>query len=327
MKALVTGGTGFIGLNLINKLVSLKWEVKVLTRSKSRASLFKDKKVQIVLGDLDNLNKIRNKIKQVDIVFNLAGVLPHHHLPDEKYWDTNVKGVQNLLDIYKDSDIKRFVHVSTVGIYGPTPKIDTSESSPLCLDSIYAKTKAVGERLVNDYHKKTGLPTVIIRPTIAYGPGDRRPGFSNLFPLIKKRIFIPVGRGENFFHTIYVGNLIDALLLAASKKNAIGEDFIIGDDLCPTMKKIINTIAKAEGVSVWPFYIPHHLAFGIGKFFDITSRFGIPTILNSQRVKFVTENKKFDIGKARKILGYQAKVGLEEGIKRTYEWYWENKYL
>lgn len=324
MKVLVTGATGFIGSNLIERLVSHKWEVKALVRPKNRRFNINNK-VEMIFGDLKDLDKVKNKIKKTDIVFNLAGALPHHYLPEKKYWETNVEGVKNLLKVYRNSNIKRFVHVSTTGIYGST--IWANERSALHLDSVYAKSKAVGENFVFEAYKKEKLPVTIIKPTIAYGPGDTRPGFSNLFPLIKKMIFVPVGEGKNFFHTIYVENLVEALILAATNKEAIGEDFIIGDDPCPTMKQIIKTIARVENVTIWPFYIPLPLAFMIGKCFDVTKKFGIPSILNSQRVKFITENKKFDISKAKKILGYKASVNLEEGIRKTYLWYKENNYL
>lgn len=327
MQVLVTGATGFIGSNLVESLLKKGCQIYVLVRHKINYPFLKHKNVKIIFGDLLSLDHIKSKLRPVDIVFHLAGSLPHHHLPEKIYWDTNVKGVKNLLEVYKRSNLKRFVYVSTTGIYGSTPKIGTDENSSLHLDSVYAKTKAMGEHLVYSAYKKNKLPIVIIRPTIAYGPGDKRPGFSNLFPLIKKKLFIPVGNGHNFFHTIYVENLIDALMLAVSKQEAIGEDFIIGDDPCPTMKEIVETIATVEGSKVWPFYIPKSIALGIGKFFDVAQKFGVPAILNTQRVKFITENKRFDVSKAKKILGYKAKVNLREGIEKTYQWYQKNKYL
>lgn len=325
MKALVTGATGFIGSNLVDQLIKERYDIKVLVRPSSSDKISASKNIKVIIGDLSDLTKIKNDIKDVDIVFNAAGALPHHHLSEKQYWETNVNGVKNLLEVYKGSGIKRFIHISTTGIYRST--VMANENSALHLDTVYTKSKAAGEKLVLKYFNDYDLPVTIIRPTIAYGPGDKRPGFFNLFPLIKKRLFIPVGKGNNFFHTVYIGNLIEALLLAAIKKEAIGEDFIIGDDPCPRMKQIIETIARVEEVKVWQLYLPIPLALLVGKFFDITKEIGVPPILNSQRVKFITEEKRYNINKAKKVLKYKSLVNLEEGIRKTYSWYMKNNFI
>ena len=111
------------------------------------------------------------------------------------------------------------------------------------------------------------------------------------------------------------------------KKEAIGEDFIIGDEPCPTIEQVIKTIAKVENVVIWPFHLPQELCFILGRFFDVAHNFGVPSILNTQRVKFITENKKFDLNKSKIILGYKAKYSLAEGIQRTHDWYKEKGML
>ncbi len=323
MKAFVTGATGFIGQNLVKRLIADSWEVSVLIRSKGKMGDLDGKKVNIVSGDLTDLSKVKNALKKNDVVFNLAAVLMHHKLPEKKYWETNVTGLENLLKIYQNSNIKRFVHVSTVGIYGPTGGKMLDESSPIHPSDIYSRTKATAENLLFRYYKKTGFPMTIVRPTIAFGPGDLRPGFSNLFPLVKKKLFIPIGDGKNFFHTVYVENLVQGLILAATHKNAIGEDFIIGDDPCPTMEKLIRTIAEVEGVTLFPLSLPQDLALLIGKAFDLGDKFNIPQVLNSKRVKFITENRKYDISKAKKLIGYHPFFDLKTGIQKTFDWYQE----
>lgn len=321
MKAFVTGATGFIGRNLVNKLADDGWDVSVLVRSKNDIKKFPSVKVGACHGDLLHLDLAKRKIEGTDVVFNLAGALPHHCSDSKIYWDTNTEGVRNILEVCKRSRIKRFIHVSTVGIYGPTPREGADENSPLRPESVYAESKAAGEDLVKEHYRKFQVPTVIIRPTIAFGPGDIRPGFSNLFPLIKKRLFIPVGDGSNYFHTVYVENLIEALLLAVVKKEAVGEDFIIGDDPCPTMKEVVDTICKVENVKLPPLFLPKALAYPLGAVGNVLQNLNLPTPLTTQRVRFITEEKRFKIDKAKKLLGYQAKVKLREGIERTYRWY------
>lgn len=316
MIALVTGATGFIGSNLVKKLLAKGWRVRVLSRK-----IGTNQKIDWVKGDIADQEIIAKATRRVDIIFNLAGTLPHHHAPDKIYLDTNVKGVENILKACLKEKVKRLIHVSTVGIYGQTGEGMVDERSKWHLDSIYAKTKAKGEKIVMDYCQKYRIPTVIIRPTIGYGPHDVRPGFLTLFRLLKKGLLVPLGDGRNFFHTIYVENLVDALILASYKREAVGEDFIIGDDPCPMMKDIWQEMEKITGVKLLSFFLPMILIKGLARFGDILLSIGLPAPIYSQRINFLTENRRYSIEKAKKILGYKPKVNLSEGLKKTYQWY------
>lgn len=327
MKALVTGATGFIGSNLVERLLREGWKVKALVRVKSSYTAIKKWGVDIFVGDITNSKSVQEATRGADVLFNCAAALSHHRLPDKDYWEVNVKGIENVLKACNKSEMKRVVHISTVGIYGKTGKIALNEEDSPKPDDIYSKTKFEGEKLIWREIKRGHLYITIIRPTIGYGHGDTRPGFLNLFKLIKKKLFIPIGDGKNLFHTVYVDNLVDALILAATKKEAINEDFIIGDEPCPTMGQIIHEIARVENTSIPPVYIPNNIAFSLGKIFDLSEALGLPAPLNSRRVKFMTENRKFSTDKAKKVLGYKPKVSLAEGIDCTYKWYKNNGYL
>lgn len=326
-RALVTGATGFIGSNLVKRLLREGWKVKALVRAKSSFSAIKKWGADISTGDITNSKLVEEATEKVDVLFNCAAALPYHRLPNRDYWEVNVKGVDNILKACYKSEVKRMVHISTVGIYGKTGEVVLDEKALPKPNDIYSKTKFEGEKLIWGEIKRGHLYITIIRPTIGYGPGDTRPGFLNLFKLIKKKLFIPIGDGKNFFHTIYIDNLVDALILAATKKEAVGEDFIIGDEPCSTMGQIIHEIARIENTSIPPFYIPDSIAFCLGIFFDLCGVLGLPAPLNSRRIKFMIENKKFSIDKARRILGYKPNVNLEEGLRRTNAWYKANGYL
>lgn len=315
MRAFITGSTGFIGTNLTEKLLQEGWQIRALVRDKLKFRLPEHKNLELIEGDLADQASLDKGVNNVDIVFNLAAGLPYHNFSKEQYTQANVEGVKNLLKASKKGKIKRLVHISTVGIYGPTSTKPVNEQSKLNAKGLYPETKLKGEQLV----KESGLPFTIIRPTIGYGPQDTRPGFLDLFRLIKKRLFFLVGDGSNYFHTIYVENLIDALILSATKREAEGEGFIIGDEICPTMRELVLTIAKVEGVSLNPLFIPKSLAYFLAIFPG--------TPLTDQRVTFITENRRYSIDKSKKILGYKPKYNLSEGIKKTYDWYTENGYL
>lgn len=327
MKVLVTGGTGFIGSNLVKRLDNRGYEIKVLIRDRSNLGKIADIGVEKIVGDLTDYDALARAVRGIDLVFNLAAGLPYHRLSDQEYRLTNVGGVKNIVDACLKRGVARLVHVSTVGVYGKTTQCGLDEKAPLVLLDAYSRTKALGDKYVFEAIKKHGLTATIIRPTIAYGPQDTRPGFSNLFALIKRKMFVPIGDGENYFHTIYVENLIDALLLAASSKNAVGEDFIVGDDPCPKMIEIIKTIAKAEQVKEPRFNIPTSVALGLAVIGDLVQKLGLPSPLNTQRVRFITQNRRYSIKKAKQLLGYKPKIGLEEGVRRTYLWYKKHGYI
>lgn len=327
MNILVTGSTGFIGANLTKKLVQKGYKTRVLVRENSKLDKISGLPVEIIYGDLTDLGSLMKALKDIDIVFNLAAGLPHHKLSEHEYKLVNVDGVKNLIEASIKNKIKRLIHISTVGIYGPTDIIGFNEKSKLNLTDPYTKTKAQGDNLIFDAVKKNKFPAIIIRPTIAYGPGDTRPGFSNLFPLINKGIFIPIGNCNNYFHTIYIENLINALLITINKKNIIGGDFIIGDDPCPKMIDVLKAIVKAEQVSLPNYFIPIPIAMFLAKIFEIGAKFGFFTPLNIQRVNFITQNRRYNIDKAKKMLGYIPQVGLDEGMRETFLWYKEHGYI
>lgn len=322
MIAFITGATGFIGSNLIEALKKDHWTIRILAKGKVRI-----KGVEVIYGDITNKDVISHGVNGADVVFNLAAILPHQRKTKEEYFNINVGGVKNIIEACLKYKVKRLVHVSTVGIYGDSGLKIVNERSPRKLSDYYSQSKAKAEDLIFDYIKKYKLKATIIRPTIAFGPHDKRPGFSNLFKLVHNRMFIPVGDGKNYLHTIYVKNLSYALILAATSKNALGEDFIIGDDPCPTIGKIIKEIYQAEGIKAPKIYLPVFFARVIAKVFDITTKLGLPAPLNSKRLAFITENRRYSIDKAKKILGFKPKVGLSKAIKQTHRWYKQNGYL
>lgn len=324
---LVTGASGFIGSNLTKKLISQNFRVKVLVRSKSKLIKRKIKgRIEVIEGDLTKKESLNSAVKGVDLIFNTAALLPYHNLTPKDYWRVNVLGVENLINACLNHRVNKLIHLSTIGVFGSTGDKVLDERAPLNLTDPYSITKAEGDKIVRSASKK-GLKTVIIRPTIAYGPGDIRPVILSLFSLIKKGLFIPIGKGENYFHTIYIDNLIDGLMLASKKDQGIGEDFIIGDEPCPRFKDLVNEISKVSHVKVRKLYIPKEIAYLLGKVGDLGGSIGMNLPLTTQRVKFVTENKKFKIDKAKKFLAYKPKVKLDEGVNITYSWYKENQYL
>lgn len=324
IKVLITGGSGFIGSTLLKRFLGEQYYLTILLRKKD---VFKNENVNIVRGDLRNKDDVLLAAKGQDLIFNAGAVLPHHNLPEKEYWLTNFVGARNIAEASLRFNVKRLIHISTTGIYGSAEIRVASEDSPFNPQDVYAKSKLEAERHIFSLSKK-GLKFVIIKPTIGYGPGDTRPGFMNLLRSVKIKLFAPmIGNGGNFFHTVYIDNLIDALVLCATKKEAVCEDFIIGDEPCLKIKDIMKTIYKVQKRNMPSINVPESLAYFLGFVGDFAQTLGLKLPLTTRRVKFLTQNKKFSIDKAKKILGYKPKVNFHTGIANTYNWYKERNLI
>lgn len=323
-KVLITGASGFIGSYLTYELIKRRVDTRVLLRNK-KGRMFKGRKVEVFVGDLLNQQSLEEALKGVHVIFNVAGALPHHKLDNDSYWNVNVAGVENLVKAAIKNKAEKIVHVSTVGIYGPRADGISENSRPNPQD-VYAKSKLEGEKALKRVAGKN-LKVVIVRPTIAYGPGDTRPGFLDLFKLIKKGMFVQVGNGENYFHTVFIENLTDALLLVADCKKADGRDFIVGDEPCPKMSEICNLMAASLNRNKPRVYLPAILATMMSILFEFGGIFGLPVLLSRKRVGFITEPKRYTTEKIKKELGFKPKVSLQDGIKVTADWYNKNNLI
>ena len=309
MKVLVTGGAGFIGGALTKRLVEKGDSVTCLVRDRRGIAKLSKLGVKIAAGDISD-PEIEKYFKGMDMVFNCAATLAYHNQPDREFWKTNVVGVRNLLEISLRNKVRLFTHLSSVAVFNPK--------------DIYSRTKLEGEKLVGRYKKK-GLKTIVVRPTIAYGPGDTRPGFLEFFKLSKIGIVPVVGGGNNFFHTIYIGNLIDAIVFLAGSSKAAGGGFVIGDKPCPKMKGVIGAIMKAVGCKL-SVNVPLFIAYPAAYFFGLVKVFGVKVPLSLGRVKFLTEERKYDLSQIER-LGFAPKVDLESGMRETYSWYRKKGYI
>ena len=316
MKILITGATGFIGQHLTKALIKSGHWVTVFCRSPQKALVLKKFGARLSMGNIKDYQNIKNAVKDNQVIFHLAATLAAHKAQEKKYFQVNVLGTKNILEASKN--VKLFVHTSSVGIYGPTSLKGKTENSSRHPTDIYSKTKLEGENLVWQKIKK-GFPAIIIRPTLVYGPGDRTSGMANLISAIGKRRFIIPGSGQNFFHTLYIDNLIQAYLLCLDKKKAIGKDFNIGDQEASPLKELVYEIAKAQDVPPPPL-VPKALLIPPTLIFDILEKIGLPAPLTSYQLNFLTQNRTFPIKKAQKVLGYRPKVALSQGIEKTVKW-------
>ena len=326
MKVLVTGGTGFAGSHLVDRLISEGFEVRVIARSSKKAEKLKERGIEIILGDITDKDVIKEAVDGVKKVYHLAANWRTAGVPDKVYWDVNVGGTRNLLEASIKENIERFVHCSTMGVHGHVDEIPSNENTRYNPGDIYQVTKLEAEKLALNFYKEKGLPVSVIRPCAIYGPGDMR--LLKMFRAIAKKRFIMLGSGETLYHMVYVTDLAEGFRLAADKEEAIGGAFLIGGEEYVGLNKLVEMIAKEIGVSPPKIHFPVWPVELLG---TIVEKICIPLKIEppiyKRRVLFFTKDRAFDISKAKNILGYKPKVDLKTGIKQTVKWYKDNGYL
>lgn len=319
MKALVSGANGFTGSYLIKLLLKKGYQVKGIVRKTSNLEAIKDLPVELYYADLATHPSFDDAMQDIDIVFNIGAAYRVEGVPQKYFWDVNLEGTRKLLEAAKKKGVRRFVHCSTVGVQGHIKKIPAKEEDPYAPGDYYQKSKVAGEKLALEYYKN-GLPLTVVRPAGIYGAGDVR--FLKLFKFINDGKFRMIGSGNVYYHLTYVEDLAEGILLAGEKNEALGQIFTIGGESYLTLNELVKKIASVLNKPVPKSKIPVFPVWFAGLLCEIICKpFGINPPIYRRRVEFFVKDRAFDISKAKKMLGYAPKVSLEEGLKRTAEWY------
>ncbi|MDQ3581931.1 MAG: NAD(P)-dependent oxidoreductase [Pseudomonadota bacterium] len=329
--ALVTGAGGFIGSNLVDDQLARGRRVIAIDVHLDRLDhLRSNPACQLQVGDVRDaafLSRViagsdipKVDIPKVDIIFHLASAHLEVAKSEAYFWETNVEAVQSLLEIARNNGVRRFVHTSSVGVYGPLTTLPADEASACYPDILYERTKLEGEETVTRFVKDTGFPAVILRPAWVYGP--RCPRTLKLFRTIKKRRFVMVGEGENMRHPIHIRDMLTAFELAATRPGIEGEAFVVASDHAVRLKDLITEIIAVQGLRFSPIRVPMGamtaLCLGMEGVFKVL---GKEPPFSTRSLKFFTESSAFDIAKARRLLGFAPAVALHEGLAHTYRHY------
>jgi nucleoside-diphosphate-sugar epimerase len=317
-RVLITGAAGFIGSHLVRHQLSLGRVVRALDITGSKLEGLCGTGVELLSGDISDPLVQEEAVQGVDVVFHLASAHLAVNASEGAYWRVNVHCLRGLLECCRRAAVKRFVHVSSVGIYGNVQDPPANEDSPCRPEILYERTKYEGEREVRRFFKETGFPIVIVRPAWVYGPGC--PRTEKLFRTIEKGRFFFVGDGCSLRHCVYITDMIEALNLCAEQPNGPGDIFIIGDREAVTVRELIHQMAAVTGVSAPRFSLP---VWAAQPMFAIVERvftlFGKEPPVSERSLKFFTNNSGFDIKRAREGLGFEPKVSLKEGLRLTWE--------
>lgn len=326
MKVLVTGGSGFTGVHLIRALVSRGDDVTVLDISRGDpvdTEPLERQGVRFLVGSVDDQRALDTSVPGSEVIYHLASAFRSIHEGASLFARIDVEGTRRLLMTARTCGVRRVVHCSTQGVHGSLPPgaVPGDEDSPLDPIDYYCEAKVAAEQVCAEFDA-SGMDIVNVRPTSIYGPGDTH-GWLQLFRMCKKGRFVMIGSGQTYNHPVYVENLVQGLLLAADVPEARGRTYLIGDDSYVTLNELVERIGAIHGKSVrmirFPWYEPVH---ALARLMEAASRpFGVEPLLFRRRLTWFKTNRGWDISRAKTELGYVAEISLDEGLRRTRDWY------
>jgi nucleoside-diphosphate-sugar epimerase len=327
LSALVTGSSGFIGGRLAERLATEEGvRVRAMVRNLKKAERLQALPLEIVQADLLDLSSLREAVRGCDLVFHCAARVRETGDRNE-FFRTNVEGTSNILKASIEANVKRFIHFSSVAVYGMNPPGQVDETTPFqpC-GNLYCDTKIAGEKAVWAAYQETGIPVVVIQPANVYGPYSN-PWTIRPIKMILSGKMIPINGGTGICNYVYIDNLIDATLAAVKRDTSVGQAYLISDGNPVTWKEFFGYYARMAGKSNIPS-VPEWMGKTIAFGMEIASKFTKkPPKISREAVRYLTRQSRFSIEKARRELGYQPRVSLEEGMKLTEEWLREAGYL
>lgn len=326
MKVFITGATGFVGSFLSESLIQAKHEVRCLVRKESNLRWIADLDVDCYYGSLFDLDSLVRGMDGCDVVFNVAGVTKAR--TEDEYFRGNYEGTKNVIDaaLKHKKKISRFIHVSSQAAVGPSPTIiPIDESHPANPLTYYGKSKWAAEDYVRSLLGK--IPITIVRPPAVYGPRDT--DILEFFRTVKFGLIPQLGGADKYLSLIHVKDLARGIMMAGEHDKSVGETYFITSPepySWEEISRITLNILQKRGYKV-PVPVP--LIKAVAAVSEgLASLTKKPALVNKQKV--IEMEQDFwtcSPAKAKKELGFEAEIGLENGIRETLIWYKEQKWL
>jgi dihydroflavonol-4-reductase len=322
MKALITGGNGFIGSHLAEHLVRRGHEVTCLVRKSSDLALLAGSDVRLATGDLRDKGSLLQAVRGADYVFHLAAVIRAGDW--NTYYESNYVGTKNLIEVCAERGrrVRRFAFVSSISAAGPSTKgvLKGEEAEPRPI-TWYGISKLMAEDAVKALAGK--VPFVIIRPPNVLGPGGKE--LYSVLKLLRMRIMPLLGNGDEQTSIIFVEDPVRGIEQAALHPRTVSETYYLTDGRVYSWRGISGVAAEELGISRFVLPVPYPLLMALGFLMEAAARLAKRTPLTS-RAQIRTTRRAYwtyDGSKAAAEFGFKPLVGLREGIKSTVAWYRE----
>lgn len=324
VNTLVTGGTGFVGTNLVKKLTARGDKARCLVRRTSNAAPLEQMGAELAEGDITMYESLLDAMSGIDLVYHVAALVGMGASRTEFYL-VNVEGTRNVLRACEAAGVGRLIHVSTQSVtFDFTDKYDANENEPYPLryEDHYSETKAIAEREVVKAATEGRVRACAVRPTWAWGPGDR-----TILPIMaklarRKQLFL-IGGGRAETSTSYVENVCDCLMLAAQHEELSGEVFLVTDNERITAGEFITKMADAAGFARPKLSIPYGLAYASAAIAEKLHSFSgskRPPLMTRYAIALSGRNVTYRCEKAKQMLGYRPAVSIDEGMHGLSAW-------
>lgn len=312
----VTGAGGFIGSHLARSLAAGGRRVIALDLHVDRLRhVAEPGRLELVEGDVVDPAVHGPALAGADTVYHLAAAHLGASLGDEEFWRVNVHGLETLIGSARAAGVRRFVHCSSVGVYGDLHETPADEDTACHPQIAYEITKLEGEKVMRAAIAD-GFPAVILRPAWVYGPGC--PRTEKLFRTIGKGRFFVAGDGSGLRHCVYIEDMIAAFELAATTERGLGRTMVIGDAEPVTIRRLVDVIAELTGARR-PLSIPLPALWLAGAAFEaLFAPLGKEPPISRRTLKFFTGNTAFRIDRARDLLAWEPRWSLADGMAETH---------
>ncbi len=326
-RVLVTGGTGFLGQNLVTALRHQGRHVRALVRphpDHAKQAVIQRLRaigVEIVVGDLLDSSAVQFATRDVAQVFHLAGHLFVPGVPTQVYERLHIDGTRNLLAACTAAvGLEAIVHVSTTGVLGPTGIRPAFEDAAQHPSNDYERTKAEGERLALSYAEQNGLPVAVARPALVYGPGDLH--LLGWFKAILHGYYLVVGKGQNLLHPIFIDDVVQGIMRCAQMPPTARRMYNLVGERPVSIRELATAIADALGTRLPRHHLTAAAAWSVASVLETLPRVSARRLpLTRSRVQFMTESRAYCGDRARTELNFVPRIDLETGLRQTVAWY------
>lgn len=298
-ELLVIGGTGFIGRHLVDQAASHGYQPTILSLHKVQKRE-KISGVEYIVGDLCSQKELKNNLigRDIEYLVNLGGYIDHskYDKGGRETMMTHFLGVQNLIQYLDWNNLKRFIQIGSSDEYGgqSAPQDESMREEPI---SFYSMGKVAAGQMLQMLYKTEGFPCVILRPFLVYGPGqDEQRFLPQIISGCLREESFPASYGEQLRDFCYIDDIINGIFRALESSDAVGQIINLASGQPVTIKNMIKRVQKMAGSGDPQFgKVPYRPGENMALYADIT--------------------------KAKKLLEWEAKVDLDEGIRRTIEYY------
>jgi nucleoside-diphosphate-sugar epimerase len=323
-RILVTGATGFIGGAVARRLLSEGLKVRVMARQPEKAAGLAALGAEVVLGDLGDEDLLERAAAGCAVVIHAAAQVAAKPTRSE-FMGPNAGGTENILLASANAGVQRFVHLSSIAVFGFPAFGEITDSSPRRpAGESYSDSKLAAEEAVWSFCRERSLPFTMLRPSCVYGPGS--PHWS-IVPLkrIRKGKMPLVAGGRGAFNYVYIDNLVDAIALVARDDRALGEAFIVNDGTT-TWREFFMAYARMAGRDKL-----RSVPFTVARLFlharNLMARLRGRAPVAARVLDFLAGSATFRETHLQETLGYRPQVNLEEGLRRTEAWFRETGLL